>query len=707
MIGYQKDIDNIATLTFDMAGRPHNVINHEILDAFVPVVRHLQEEKAAGTLRGVIITSAKKSFLTGGDLQYLYRAKDPQEIFSIAEQLKQFLRDLERPGVPVVAAINGNALGTGFELALACHHRIAIDDPRIKTGLPEVTIGIIPSGGGIIRLMWLLGIEKAFHVLISGRHYTPAEAVQAGIIDELAADRREMLDKARAWLLQNAEGRRPWDQRDGTIPGGTAQQLPVAGAIRRLAAQLASRTHNNYPAPQAVLNVLAEGSRVDFDTACRIESRYYTQLLRSQQCKNMIKAFWFDLNFIRQGKNRPRGFGKFRPRKVGIIGAGQMGSGIALACLRSGIEVVLKDVSRLIAQRGREFVAGKLDELIAAGTIAPEDKPRLLDRIQTTEESADFQQCDLVIEAVFENQMVKQKVTREAEEFMDDYSLMASNTISIPITKLAEASIRATNYVGLHFFHPAEEVPLVEIVRGAQTSDETIARAFDFVRTIRKIPIVVKDDWGFFAARVQNTYLLEGITMLEEGYPPALIDNLGIQAGMPKGSLASADDLGLDIVQRYENQAADHYGAKYIQHPAVSVLSRMLGDFNRTGRVKRGGFYNYRSEERLSLWEGLESEFPPTQSANDRQEITDRFLIAQVIEAVWCMQEGVIRSIPAANLGSIHGWGFPAFKGGVIQYVVDYGYDAFMARCAQFQERYGQRFRVPRILKRLVEESAV
>ncbi len=707
MIGYQKDIDNIATLTFDMAGRPHNVINHEILDAFVPVVRHLQEEKAAGKLRGVIVTSAKKSFLTGGDLEYLYRAQDAQEIFSITERLQHFLRDLERPGVPVVAAINGNALGTGFELALACHHRIAVDDSNIKVGLPEVTIGVIPSGGGIIRLMWLLGIEKAFHILISGRQYTPAEALQVGIIDELAADRKEMLDKAKTWLLQNVEGRRPWDRQDGAIPAGTAREHRVAGVIRPLAAQLAGQTHNNYPAPQAVLNVLSEGSKVDFDTACRLETRYYTQLLRSQQCKNMIKAFWFDLNFIRQGRNRPRGFGKFRPRKVGVIGAGQMGSGIALACLRNGLQVVLKDVSRLIAQRGREFVAGKLDELIAAGTIAAADKERLLARIQTTEDPADFETCDLVIEAVFENQMVKQKVMREAEEFMDDFSLMASNTISIPITRLAQASVRPENYVGLHFFHPAEEVPLVEIVRGAQTSEETIARAFDFVRAIRKIPIVVKDDWGFFAARVQNTYLLEGITMLEEGYSPALIENLGIQAGMPKGPLASADDLGLDIVQRYENQAAEHYGAKYIQHPAVSVLSRMLGDLKRPGRVKRGGFYEYRGEERLELWTGLVDEFPPRRTDYDRQEITDRFLIAQVIEAVWCMQEKVIHSIAAANLGSIHGWGFPAFKGGVIQYVVDYGYEAFMDRCAQFQERYGQRFRVPRILQRLVEESAV
>ncbi len=704
MIQYQKDTDDIATLTLDMSGRPYNVINHEILTAFEPVIEHLKKEKAGGGLRGVILTSAKRSFLAGGDLEYLYRAEDPEEIFSIAERLKAFFRDLERPGVPVVAAVNGDALGTGFELALACHHRIVINDNSIKLGLPEVSMGLIPSGGGIIRLMWLLGIEKAFPILRDGKRYTPQEALKAGIIDELAADHKAMLTQAKDWLIQTAEGRRQWDLAECGIPGGTAGEQRVAATIRRLAAGLASKTYNNYPAPQAVLNVLAEGSKVDFDTACRIESRYYTQLLRSRQCKNMIKAFWFDRNFIRQGKNRPRGFGKFRPRKVGIIGAGQMGSGIALSCLRNGLEVVLKDVSKLIAERGREFVQKKLDELIERGALPASERSSILDRILTTEDPREFEDCDLVIEAVFENQMVKQKVTQEAEEFMDDYSLFASNTISIPITKLAKVSVRPENYVGLHFFHPAEEVPLVEIVRGEATSDETVARAFDFVRTIRKTPIVVKDDWGFFAARVQNTYLLEGITMLEEGYAPALIENLGLQAGMPRGPLAAADDLGLPIAQRYENQAAEHYGAKYIQHPAVSVLNKMLDELKRPGRDKRAGFYEYDSGSRQQLWPELREHFPPTQESYDREEITERFLFAQVIEAIWCMQEKVIHSVAAANLGSILGWGFPAFRGGVIQYVIDYGYEDFIAKCEVYQEKYGQRFRVPKFLKKLLEE---
>ncbi len=699
MIKYQKDTDHIVTLTLDMQGRAQNVINHEIGDLFLPVLQHLKEEKVRGTLRGVILTSAKKTFLSGGDLDYLYQAENPAEIFAFTEKLKKFLRDLESPGVPVVAAINGTALDTGFEVALACHRRIVLDTPGATVGLPETRMGLIPSAGGIIRLMWLLGIEKAYPILVGGRQYSPREALEAGIVDELAKDRRDMLEKAKRWLLSTQEGRRPWDRRHCQLPGGTAKDVHIA---RQLAQWTANQARTNrQPAHQAILNIIAEGSKVDFDTACRIESRYYTALLRSQETKNRIKAFWFDHNFIEEGKNRPKGFGKFRPRKVGVIGAGQMGSGIALACAIHGMEVVLKDVSKSIAERGRELASNRLQLLTQQGEISTDTQPLVLQRIRTTETSKDFENCDLVIEAVFENQNVKQKVTKEAEEYMDEYSIFGSNTISIPITKLAQISARPENYVGLHFFHPAEEAPLVEIVRGAQTSDETVARAFDFVRAIRKIPIIVKDDWGFYAARVQNTYILEGITMLQEGYPPALIEHMGRQAGMPKGALAMADDLGLDLVLRYEQQAAEHYGAKYIQHPAVRVLTAMIQTLQRPGKAKKAGFYEYPDGQERSLWTGLSEHFPVTRTTFNAKELTERFLFAQVIEAVWCMQEQVIQSAPAANLGSLYGWGFPESTGGVIQYISSYGVMPFLAQCKVYETAFGQRFRAPRLIREL------
>lgn len=704
MIRYKKDTDNIVTLTLDMSDRTVNVINQEIGAAFVPVVEHLKQEKAKRKLNGVILTSGKKTFLSGGDLEYLYQASKPEEIFKFSQKLNQFFRDLEHPGVPVVAAINGSALGTGFELALACHHRVVIDHPQTLIGHPEVNLGLIPAGGGVIRLMWLLGIEKAFNILSSGVTYNPQEALQVGLVDALAKDEKDMLDQAKNWLLQNKEGRRPWDRTNGKIPQGSARNPKTAILIQKLAAQLVSKTFQNYPAQQSILSVLHEGSKVDFDTACRIESRYFTELVISQTCKNMIQAFWFDANAIRDGEKRPKGFGKFRPKRVGIIGAGVMGSGIAYSCLMNGMTVVLKDVSKAVAEKGLNIVKGKLRELIQIGRITAEEKKQLIGKITTTESSHTFEDCDIVIEAVFENQRVKQKVTKEAEEYIDEYSLFASNTLSIPITKLAEASLRPANYVGLHFFHPAEKVPLVEIVRGAKTSDETIARAFDFVKAIRKTPIIVKDDWGFYAARVQNTYILEGISMLQEGYPPALIENLGLQSGMPKGALAFADDLGINMVLKYEEQAAAHYGPKYTQHPAVEVLQLMLNELIRSGRNKKAGFYEYDDQMNRRLWTELANHFPQKKRKHDHNALIERFLFAQVIEASWCMQEGVIQSIPEANLGSIYGWGFPAFKGGVFQYVVDYGQKAFIQKAKKLEKAHGQRFKIPTALKKIIQE---
>ncbi|MEZ5042665.1 MAG: 3-hydroxyacyl-CoA dehydrogenase NAD-binding domain-containing protein [Saprospiraceae bacterium] len=703
MIKYKKDTAHIVTLILDMSKRNVNVINHEIGRVFLPVIEHLQAEKKRGMLRGIILTSAKKSFLAGGDFEYLYQATEAKEIFQFAEGLKHFLRELERPGVPVVAAINGDALGAGFELALGCHHRIVVDNPALRLGLPEVNLGLIPGSGGVIRLMWLLGIERAYSILTNGHRYAPKDALRAGIIDELAMNSKEMMEKARHFLLNTQEGRRPWDQENGEIPGGTSKQPSIARTIRLLATTLAKETHNNYPAQQAILNILAEGSKVDFDTACRIESRYYTQLVLNPACKNMIKAFWFDYKAIKEGENRPKGFGRFRPKKVGIIGAGLMGSGIAFACLRNGLEVVIKDVSRHIAERGRTHAQQQLNQYLQNNTIEQLEADQMLARITTTEDPREFESCDLVIEAVFENAQVKQKVTKEAEAYMDDYSVLASNTVSIPITELAQNSLRPENYVGLHFFHPAETVPLVEIIKGDQTSDETIARAFDFVNAIKKIPIVVKDDWGFYAARVQNTYILEGITLLQEGCPPALIENLGLQAGMPKGALALADDLGLEMVLKYEKQAAAHYGDKYIQHPAVDVLNTMINDLKRTGRFKRAGFYAYEGDTLPQLWPALETYYPLAEKNFEREEVIERFLFAQVIEAIWCMQEKVIGSISAANLGSIYGWGFPAFKGGVIQYVSDYGVQAFIDKGKRYEKQYGQRFSVPKGLTKLMQ----
>ncbi|MBB4078439.1 3-hydroxyacyl-CoA dehydrogenase/enoyl-CoA hydratase/3-hydroxybutyryl-CoA epimerase [Lewinella aquimaris] len=701
MIHYRKDTDNIVTLILDMSGRSGNLLNHQIVAAFAPVIEHLKQEKAAGKLNGVIITSAKQDFLESGDLDYLYRLEEPARAFEAAQQLKKFLRDLEVPGVPVAAAINGDALGTGFELTLACHYRIALADSKLRMGHPEVKIGLIPSGGAIIRLMWQLGIERAYPLLLEGRRYSPQEAVKVGIIDDLAADREEMLARAKRWLLENHDVRRPWDDPDGSIPGGTAADPNLGHRIRLLTARLSAHTNDLYPAKRAIIDLLAEGSKLDFATAYRLDSRYYARVATNPVTKNMISTFWFDKQAVRGGVGRPRGYGKFRARKVGIIGAGQMGSGIAFLCLRNGLEVILKDVSQPIADRGKEFVGAKIDEYIERGTFQPEDREQLLARITTTNQSDHFRDCDIVVEAVFENKSVKTKVTREAEEHLDEYSVFATNTLSIPITELGKESMRPENYVGLHFFSPAEKTSVVEVVAGDATSDETVARAFDFAISIRKLPIVVKDSWGFFAARVLNTYILEGITMLREGYPAALIENMGRQAGMKSGPLTLADELGLKLVLRYEQQAAEHYGQRYLQHPAVPALELMRDELERSGKSKRVGFYDYEENNRARLWTGLEQHFPVTKEDYDRRRMKDRFLFAQVIEAGWCLQEGVINHTEAANLASVYGWGFPGYTGGVMRYIYSYGHQNFIDRCLELKERYGQRFTVPRYLRKL------
>ena len=706
MIRLKKDTDHILTIIFDMEDRPHNVVNHEISEAFLPVIKRLQEEKAQGQLRGVILTSAKKSFLSGGDLGYLYDVDNAEELFQQAEQLSRFFRDLEKPGVPVVAAIAGNALGSGFEVAMACHHRVVLDDPRVRVGMPEVNLGLMPSGGSTIRMMWLLGIEQAYQVLTSGRHYSPQEALKVGIIDDLATTPKELMEKAREWLLSHPDWHRPWDQVDEEIPGGTANDPDLIYRIRALAAELAAKTYNNSPAKRAILNVLVQGSKVDFNTACRIENRRFAHLDCSSTAKNMISTFWMDYHAIKAGINRPKGYGRFRVRKVGIVGSGQMGSGYALACIQHGLSVVLKDVSKAIAERGREFVSHRIDELIQGGTFHPSEKEQIMSRLVTTEKATDFKECDLIIEAVFESQNLKQKVTREAEQHLDNYSIIGTNTVSIPITQLSAGLQRPENYIGLHFFHPADQVPLVEIVKGKNTSDETAARAIDYVQRIMKIPIVVKDVWGFYAGRVRNTYILEGITMLQEGYSPALIENLGLQLGLPRGPLQLADDLGLPLVLRYEEQAAQHYGSQYIQHPAVEVLRKMLDEHQRNGKAKGAGFYDYEEKQRR-LWPGLTESWPNTQRSYDRKQLTERLLFAQVIEALWCMQEGVITSSAAANLGSVYGWGFPRQTGGVIRFIQDYGVDAFMAQAKGYHKAFGQRFRIPKVLKEIILEPAM
>ncbi len=706
MIKYQKDTDNIVTLRLDMTNRKVNIINHEIGRAFIPVLKHLKEEKAKGQLRGVILTSDKKTFLAGGDLDYLYHNTSAEDIFNYSQNLKQFFRDLERPGVPVVAAINGSALGSGFELPFACHYRIALDTPKMKLGFPEVTLGLMPGSGGIIRLLWLMGIKKSYEILTSGLQYNAKEALAEGLIDDIAATEEEMIQKAKHWLMNHPKGIQDWDVPGKEIPFGGTDKADTAQSIAALTARHIKKYRYNYPAPQAILNTLVEGSKVDFDTACRIESRNFTELVTHSNSKNMTKVFWYDQNSIRHDVSRPKGYGKFRPKKIGIIGSGVMGSGIAYACVMNGIEVILKDVSKSVAERGILMTEEKLDLLIQQGKLDSKQKEIILKRITATEESSSFESCDLVLEAVFENPQIKKKVAKDAGKFMDEYSFFGTNTSLISIDELSKSFPTPENYIGLHFFAPVSEQRLVEVVKGPNTSDETVARAFDFAKKIKKTPIIVKDNPGFYAARVQNVYLLEGIQMLQEGYPPAIIENVCMMAGMPMGALAKADYLSLKVVLHAERRAAQIYGKKYIIHPAVEVLQQMEQE-ERTGRFNGAGFYEYQDGKISGFWQGLTELFPTTRKEFDIELLKERILFAQVLEAIWCYQEGIVSTVPEANIGSVFGWGFPSFKGGVLQYVNDYGIGAFIMKAKTFEKEHGPRFIVPKLLRKMVESGEI
>ncbi|MCA9927239.1 MAG: enoyl-CoA hydratase/isomerase family protein [Anaerolineales bacterium] len=704
-ISYQKNSDNIVTLTMDMHGRSANVINDEFGAALQNVLAKLQSE---AELTGVILTSAKKTFMAGGDLDWLFQSEDAAGIFHSAEHLKGGLRRLETLGKPVVAAINGTALGGGLEVALACHYRIAIDNPRIKLGFPEVTLGLLPGGGGVTRLPRMIGLQNAFPFLTEGKQVNPQEAKAAGIIDDLAADMDEMMAKAHAWIAANPAAKQPWDQSGFRIPGGDPKHPRVAQMLSVAPAMLKKQTYGNYPAPEAILSAMVEGTAVDFDTASRIESRYFTQLVTGQVAKNMINAFWYQLNQINAGSSRPAGVPPQITKKVGVLGAGMMGHGIAYVSAYAGMDVVLKDVTPEKAAAGKANAAAILAKRVARGKLSTDKQTEILNRIQPTADAADLQGCDLIIEAVFEDRALKAKVTAEAEAQIRETAVFASNTSTLPITGLAAASARPANFVGLHFFSPVHKMKLVEIIRGQETSPETLAKAFDYVLQIRKTPIVVNDSRGFYTSRVFSTYVQEGMAMLGEGQHPRAIESAGLQAGMPVGPLAVTDEVSLSLMAHIREQTRKDFaaeGKEMAAHPSDAVLKVMVEEYGRLGKAHGAGFYNYPADGPKHLWSELQSIFPLIGEKLTQQEMIDRLMFVQALETVRCVAEGVVTSTADANIGSIFGWGFAPFRGGTLQFINAYGLDAFIRRSRELADKYGSRFTPPDYLHQMATKK--
>ncbi len=703
-IQWDKDADGIVTLTLDDPTGSANVMNEHYIESMGKAVERLVAEK--DSITGVVITSAKKTFFAGGDLKGMIQAtpEDAGEFFSMVETVKRDLRTLETLGKPVVAAINGAALGGGLEIALACHHRIAADVKGLVVGFPEVTLGLLPGAGGVTRTVRMLGIQNAFmSVLSQGTRFKPAQAKETGLVDEVVPTVEELVPAAKAWIKANPEAQQPWDAKGYKMPGGTPSSPALASILPSFPALLRKQLKGApMPAPRAILDAAVEGAQVDFDTATRIESRYFTQLVTGQVAKNMIQAFFFDLQHINGGGSRPDGIGQTPIKKIGVLGAGMMGAGIAYVSAKAGYDVVLKDVTIEAAQKGKGYSEKLEAKALERGKTTEEKSKALLDRITPTADAADFKGVDFVIEAVFESQDLKHQVFQEIEGIVEPNALLGSNTSTLPITGLATGVKRQEDFVGIHFFSPVDKMPLVEIIKGEKTSDEALARVFDYTLAIGKTPIVVNDSRGFFTSRVIGTFVNEALAMLGEGVEPASIEAAGSQAGYPAPPLQLSDELNLELMHKIAvatRKGVEDAGGKYEPHPAEAVVEKMI-EIGRPSRLKGAGFYEYVDGKRTRLWPGLRETFKSGTSQPPLQDMIDRMLFAEALETQKCLDEGVLTSTADANIGSIMGIGFPPWTGGSAQYIVGYpgGKAGFVARARELAAKYGDRFTPPESL---------
>ncbi|BBZ09001.1 3-hydroxyacyl-CoA dehydrogenase [Mycolicibacterium doricum] len=708
-IKWEQDSDGIVTLTLDDPTGSANVMNDHYKQSMRDTVGRLVAEK--DSITGVVITSAKKTFFAGGDLKSMINIgpDDAAAMFENVEEMKADLRKLETLGKPVVAAINGAALGGGLEIALACHHRIAADVRGSVIGLPEVTLGLLPGGGGVTRTVRMFGIQKAFmEVLSQGTRFKPAKAAEIGLVDRVVDSVDELIPAAKAWIKANPEAHtQPWDAKGYKMPGGTPSSPGLASILPSFPALLRKQLKGApMPAPRAILDAAVEGAQVDFESASRIESRYFTKLVTGQVAKNMIQAFFLDLQTINGGGSRPDGIAKQEIQKIGVLGAGMMGAGIAYVSAKAGFEVVLKDVSLENAQKGKAYSEKIEAKALERGKTTQEKSDALLARITPTGDPADLKGVDFVIEAVFENQELKHKVFQEIEDIIEPNALLGSNTSTLPITGLATGVKRQEDFIGIHFFSPVDKMPLVEIIKGEKTSDEALARVFDYTMAIGKTPIVVNDSRGFFTSRVIGTFVNEALAMLGEGVEPASIERAGSMAGYPAAPLQLSDELNLELMQKIATETrkgVEAAGGTYEPHPAEGVVNKMI-EIGRPSRLKGAGFYEYVDGKRTGLWPGLRETFGSGKADIPLQDMIDRMLFAEAIETQKCLDEGVLTSTADANIGSIMGIGYPPYTGGSAQYIVGYegalgtGKEAFVARARELAERYGDRFTPPESL---------
>jgi len=691
-VRYEIDDTGVATMTFDAPGEAVNTMSAQWLADLGEVVDGLERDRAR--LRGVLLASAKSTFFAGAELHGVLqlRETDAPAVFERVQAVKRSFRRLETLGRPVVALLAGSALGGGWELALAAHARFALDDAKIQFGTPEVTLGLIPGATGITKTVRMLGLTVAQPYLLEGKLFHPRDAAALGWVQGLGDSVAQLERLARAWIDQHPDAIQPWDRKGYAIPGGTPGQPKVDAALVVAPAMLLRQTRGLYPAAQAILECMVEGARVDYDTATRIESRKLAQVMVGQTTKNMVTAFFFNMNAIRGGAFRPRGVARWQPRRVGVLGAGMMGAGIAHAVASRGMTCVLKDVDLDKARRGVEAVHATTAGLVRQGRLDEAAQAALLNRIIPTAQVSELRDCELIIEAVSEQRALKAQVTREAEPMLADDGIFASNTSTLPITGLAQASSRPERFVGLHFFSPVHKMRLVEIIRGARTDDETVARAYDVVTALGKVAIVVNDSRGFFTSRVFGAFVMEGAAMLAEGIPAPLIEHAALAAGMPVGPLAALDETSLALsVQVMAQTRADlkELGQASPVGPGEQLVERMVKELHRAGRAAGAGFYDYPAGQSKLLWPQLAQLFERAGTMPGVQSLSERLLYRQSIEAARCLSEGVLNTVEEANIGSLLGIGFPAWTGGAIQFIAAQGRARFLATADALAAAHG------------------
>lgn len=694
-IRFEVSSDGIALLSIDVPDRPMNVLTPELQAELAALVERVA---ATDTIKGAILTSGKTGgFVAGADLKDFVNAYDRgvsvADATAISRDMSASLRRMETCGKPFVAAINGLALGGGLELCLACHYRVLANDPKAVIGLPEVNVGLLPGAGGTQRLPRLIGIPAAMPLLLQGRPVKPAEALKLGIVNELA-ETGQVIERAYAWLRGSPSVEQPWDRKGYRIPGGAGPMAAHAGVSFTAGTALTmGTTQGNYPAPQAILSCVFEGTQVAMDVGLRIESKYFGKLLSGPVARNLMRTLFVSKAAAEKLASRPKGIPKSKVSKLGILGAGMMGAGIAHVAAQLGMQVVLLDSKLELAEKGRDYSAKLLAKELKKGRTTAEQIEVQLSRIQATADYADLKDCDLVVEAVFEQRDIKAAVTAKAEAVLPVSAIFASNTSTLPITGLAQASIRPQQFIGLHFFSPVERMPLVEVIVGEQTSEETIAKALDFVGQLRKTPIIVHDSPGFFTSRVIMTYTHEGMRMLEDGIAPALIENAGRRAGFPVGPLALSDEVTMALMQSIiKQQEADQLPDHHRSTTGRSVIFRMVDEFKRPGRRFGGGFYDYPDQRPKQLWSGLSEAYPVKAIQPTVEAVTLRLLTIMALESARCFEEGVITNPADADLGSVLGIGYPTWTGGVLSYIDTVGASQFVDDCKRLAESCGRRF---------------